>query len=96
MLRVYLNFIKLHKLCGQLLVLQDSPALKFADVSVEPSAYISITTNSILCCSVLLNKYLLCATWYQIVFFLFKTNNLSPNGKAPKITKKTENPIKNK
>lgn len=96
MLRVYLNFIKLHKLCGQLfLVLQDSPALKFADVSMEPSAYISITTNSILCCSGLLNKYSLCPTWYHIVFFLFKTN-LSPNGKAPKITKKTENPIKNK
>lgn len=95
MLRIHLNFIKLHKLCGQLLVLQDSPALKFSDVSMEPSACISITTNSILCCFVLLNRYLLCATWYHIVFFLFKTN-LSPNVKAPKITKKTDNPINNK
>lgn len=51
MLRVYLNFTWLyfnHKLCGQLLlVLQDSPALKFADVLMEPTAHICITGNSL-------------------------------------------------
>lgn len=95
MLRVSFSFTWLyfhHKLHGQLLlVLQDSPALKIADVPVSPLPMSTLPLTPCTASSVLFNRHLLLAVWYTVCFSHLK--QIYPkNVKALKINKKTKNP----